>query len=226
MKYQIKGEPMPVVICDLSGGETMICEAGAMSWMTPNMEMQTSGGGLGKMFGRMFSGEAMMQNRYTAKGGPGMIAFASSFPGSIRAYEITPSRPIICQKKAFLASTEGVELSVHFQKKLAGGLFGGEGFVMQKLSGSGTVFLEIDGSTVEYELEKGQQMVIDTGYLAMMDATVTMEVQQIKGFKNVLMGGEGLFNTLVTGPGRIVVQTMPVSNFASLIASLIPGKNG
>ena len=225
MKYQIKGEPMPVVICELDGGETMICEAGAMSWMTVNMEMQTSGGGLGKMFGRMFSGESMMQNHYTAKGGPGMIAFASSFPGSIRAYEITPSRPIICQKKAFLASTDGVELSVHFQKKLAGGLFGGEGFVMQKLSGSGTAFLEIDGSTVEYELEKGQQMVIDTGYLAMMDATVTMEVQQIKGFKNVLMGGEGLFNTLVTGPGRIVVQTMPVSNFASLIASLLPNKN-
>ncbi len=225
MNYQIKGEPMPVVICEVKDGETMICEAGAMSWMTPNMEMQTSGGGLGKMFGRMFSGESMMQNRYTAKHGSGMIAFASSFPGSIRAYEITPSRPIICQKKAFLASTEGVELSVHYQKKIAGGLFGGEGFIMQKLSGSGTVFLEIDGSTVEYELEKGQQLVVDTGYLAMMDATVTMEVQQIKGIKNALMGGEGLFNTLVTGPGRVVVQTMPISNFASLIAALLPNRN-
>ena len=225
MKYQIQGEPMPVVVCELEAGETMICEAGAMSWMSANMEMQTSGGGVGKMLGRLFSGEALMQNRYTARGNKGMIAFASSFPGSIRAYQITPSRPIICQKKAFLASTEGVELSVHFQKKVSGGLFGGEGFVMQKISGNGMVFLEIDGSVVEYELEAGEQMIIDTGYLVMMDATVKLEVQQIKGVKNVLMGGEGLFNTLVTGPGRIVVQTMPMSNFASLISSLLPNKN-
>ena len=226
MKYQIKGEPMPVVICEVEGGETVICEAGAMSWMTPNMEMQTSGGGLGKMFGRMLSGENAMQNRYTAKKGAGMIAFASSFPGSIRAYEITPSKPIICQKKAFLASSEGVELSVFFQKKIAGGLFGGEGFVMQKISGNGTVFLEIDGSTVEYELAAGQQLVIDTGYLAMMDATVKMEIQQIKGVANALFGGEGLFNTVVTGPGRVLVQTMPMSTFASVIAALLPNKNG
>ncbi|MBR6029275.1 MAG: TIGR00266 family protein [Clostridia bacterium] len=225
MRYHIQGEPMPVVICDLQPNETMICESGAMSWMTTNMQMETSGGGLGKMFGRMFSGESMFQNRYTAKNGEGQIAFASSFPGSIRAYEITPSTPIICQKKAFLASTEGVELSVHFQKKLGGGFFGGEGFIMQKISGQGTVFLEIDGSTVEYELDKGDQMLIDTGYLAMMDATVTMEVQQIKGVKNVLFGGEGLFNTLVTGPGRVVIQTMPMNNFAALIASMIPSKS-
>ncbi len=224
MRYQIKGEPMPVVICDLEGNETMICESGAMSWMTTNMEMETTGGGLGKMFGRMFSGENMFQNRYTAKGGPGQIAFASSFPGSIRAVEITPSSPVICQKKAFLASTEGVELSVYFQKRLGSGFFGGEGFVMQKLSGHGTAFIEIDGAVVEYQLEKGQQMLIDTGYLAMMDDTVTMEITQIKGVKNALLGGEGLFNTLVTGPGRILVQTMPMSNFASIIASLIPSK--
>ena len=225
MKYQIKGETMPVVVCELEGGETVICEAGAMSWMTPNMEMQTSGGGLGKMFGRMLSGESMKQNRYTAKRGPGMIAFASSFPGSIRAYEITPNKPIICQKKSFLASTDGVQLDVFFQKKFSGGMFGGEGFVMQKISGNGTAFIEIDGSTVEYELAAGQQLVIDTGYLAMMDATVQMDIQQVKGVKNALFGGEGLFNTVVTGPGRVLMQTMPMSNFASLIASLLPNKN-
>ena len=225
MKYQIKGETMPVVVCELEGGETVICEAGAMSWMTPNMEMQTSGGGLGKMFGRMLSGENMMQNRYTAKRGPGMIAFASSFPGSIRAYEITPNKPIICQKKSFLASTDGVQLDVFFQKKFSGGLFGGEGFVMQKISGNGTVFIEIDGSTVEYELAAGQQLVIDTGYLAMMDATVQMDIQQVKGVANALFGGEGLFNTVVTGPGRVLVQTMPMSNIAALIASLLPSKS-
>ena len=225
MKYQIKGEPMPAVICHLESGETVICESGAMSWMSPNLEMQTSGGGAGKMLGRMFSGESMFQNRYTAKGGAGMIAFASKFPGDIRAVEITPNAPVICQKGAFLASTEGVEMSVAFQQKFSTGLFGGEGFVMQKLSGSGLAFIEIDGSTVEYNLEAGQQLVVDTGYLAMMDASVKMEIQTVKGVKNALFGGEGAFNTVVTGPGRVLLQTMPISGFAALIASLIPSKN-
>ena len=225
MKYQIKGEQMPVLICNLEQGEKVTCESGAMSWMSPNMEMETAGGGLGKMFGRMISGENAFQNHYTAKRGPGMIAFAASFPGSIRAFEITPSTPIICQKRSFLACSEGVEMSVHMQKKLGTGLFGGEGFIMQKLSGNGTAFVEIDGSTVEYNLEAGQQLVIDTGNLAIMDATVKMEIQQIKGVKNALFGGEGLFNTVVTGPGRVILQTMPLTGFASLIASMIPSKS-
>ena len=224
MNYQIYGEPLPVVICNVDPGETLICESGAMSWMTPNMQMQTVGGGAGKVLGRMFSGESMFQNRYTAQGGPGMIAFASSFPGSIRAIQITPDRPIVCQKKAFLASTEGVELSVQFQKKLGAGLFGGEGFIMQRLSGNGIVFLEIDGSTMEYNLAPGQQLVIDTGYLAMMDATVQMDVQTVKGFKNVMLGGESLFNTVVTGPGRVILQTMPMSNFVGAISAMLPKK--
>ena len=224
MNYQIYGEPMPVVICNVDPGESLLCESGAMSWMTPNMQMQTVGGGAGKVLGRMFSGESMFQNRYTAQNGPGMIAFASSFPGSIRAVQITPDRPVICQKKAFLASTEGVELSVFFQKKLGAGLVGGEGFIMQKLSGNGTAFLEIDGSTMEYNLAPGQQLVIDTGYLAMMDATVQMDVQTVKGFKNVMLGGESLFNTVVTGPGRVLLQTMPMSNFVGAISAMLPKK--
>ena len=222
MRYQIYGEPMPVAICTVDNGETLISESGAMSWMTPNMEMQTTGGGAGKVFGRMLSGESMFQNRYTARGGPGMIAFASSFPGSIRGYEITPNTPIVVQKKAFLASTDGVELSVFFQRNLGAAFFGGEGFIMQKLSGVGTALIEIDGSAMEYTLAPGQQMVVDTGYLAMMDATVKMEVQQVRGVKNVLFGGESLFNTLVTGPGRIVLQTMPMSQFAGAIAGMLP----
>ena len=227
MKYQIKGEPMPVVICHLEQGETVTCESGAMSWMSPNMEMKTEGGGLGKMFGRMLSGENMFQNHYEAKHGAGMIAFASSFPGAIRAFEITPSSPIICQKKSFLASSEGVQLETYYQKKLSTGFFGGEGFVMQKISGSGIVFLEIDGSTVEYDLAAGQQLIVDTGYVAMMDASVKMDVQAVKGIKNALMGGEGFFNTVVTGPGRVLLQTMPMSNFASILAAFLPqSKNG
>lgn len=144
MRYRIEGTPLPVVICELNAGEQMITERGSMSWMSPNMKMETtSNGGIGKVFGRMFSGEAMFQNRYTAMGGPGMIAFASSFPGTILAVEITPDRPLIVQKSAFLASTTGVELSVFFQKKLSAGFFGGEGFIMQKLTGHGVAFLEI-----------------------------------------------------------------------------------
>ena len=222
MRYEIKGEPMGVVICSLENGETICCEAGAMSWMSPNMEMQTSGGGIGKMFGRMFSGESLFHNFYTAKGGPGIIACAASFPGSLRAIEITPDRPVVVQKRGFLASETGVELSVFFQKKLGAGLFGGDGFIMQKLSGQGTSFVEIDGSTVEYDLQSGQQIIAETGQVAMMDATCTMDIVTVKGVKNVLFGGEGLFNTVITGPGRVVLQTMPIYKFASLMASMIP----
>jgi len=226
MEYQIMGEPLPVVVVKLAGGETVKTEAGSMSWMSPNMEMSTNaGGGVGKALGRMFSGEKMFQNLYTARGGEGTIAFASSFPGSIRAVEITPDRPVVAQKSAFLASEMGVELSVFFQKKLGSGVFGGEGFIMQKLSGSGTAFLEIDGYAVEYELGAGESMIVDTGYLAMMDASCTMDVQTVKGVKNKLFGGEGLFNTVVTGPGRVILQTMPMSSFVGAISALLPSKD-
>ncbi len=224
MKYQIKGEPMPVVICEMSSGETMVCESGAMSWMSPNMQMETSGGGVGKMLGRMFSGEIMFESRYTANG-DGMIAFASSFPGSIRAVEIGPGNAIVIQKRAFLAAEPGVELSVFFQKKAGAGFFGGEGFIMQKLSGQGMALLEIDGSAVEYELAAGQQMIVQTGSVAMMDATCQMDVQTVKGVKNALFGGEGLFNTIVTGPGKVILQTMPITGFAAAIAEVLPSNN-
>ena len=225
MEYQIQGETTPVVICQLSSGESMITEKGSMVWMSPNMEMQTSAGGLGKAFGRMFSGESIFQNIYTAKDGSGMIAFASSFPGNIRVVEVTPDHPVVVQKSAFLAAEQGVELSVFFQKKLGAGFFGGEGFIMQKISGRGTAFLEIDGSSVEYDLRAGEQMIVDTGNLAMMDATCSIDIQAVKGVKNMFFGGEGVFNTIVTGPGRIVLQTMPISSLAAAISAVLPSKN-
>ena len=224
MKYEIRGEPMPVVICELDAGESMITERGSMVWMSPNMEMETSAGGLGKAFGRMFTGESLFRNIYTARGGSGMIAFASSFPGAIRVVEITPDHPVVAQKASFLAATSGVELSVFFQKKAAAGFFGGEGFIMQKLSGRGLAFLEIDGSAVEYELQAGQQLIVDSGNLAMMSDTCKMDIRTVKGMKNVIFGGEGLFNTVVTGPGRVTLQTMPLVNFAGTIATYIPSK--
>ncbi|MBR5981912.1 MAG: TIGR00266 family protein [Firmicutes bacterium] len=225
MKYEVKGEPMSVVICTLEAGEKMITESGSMVWMSPNMQMETSAGGLGKAFGRIFSGENIFQNIYTAQGGPGLIAFAASFPGSIRAIEITPDKPVVCQKAAFLAATDGVQLSVFFQNKALTGFFGGEGFIMQKLSGRGIAFIEIDGSAVEYRLEAGQRLIVDTGNVAMMDSTVSMDIQRVKGAKNMLFGGEGLFNTVVTGPGNVVLQTMPLSSFANTIAAVLPNKD-
>ena len=226
MRYEIKGETLPVVVCYLEGGEQMITERGSMSWMSPNMKMETTtGGGIGKAIGRMFAGEALFQNRYTAQGGNGLIAFASSFPGQINAYEIGPGREIIVQKSGFLAAESGVELSVFFQEKLGSGFFGGEGFIMQRLSGQGTAFLEFDGHVVDYELQPGQQIVVDTGYLAAMESTCSIEVRTVPGLKNMVFGGEGLFNTVVTGPGRVWLQTMPISNVAQLILSFMPPKS-
>ena len=217
MQYRITGGNLPVVICDLQPGETMITENGAMSWMSPNMEMNTKAGGAGKAIGRMFSGESLFLNQYTAKNGPGMIAFASSFPGSILALNMAENRGIICQKRAFLASESSVDLSVYFQKKIGKGLFGGEGFIMQRLSGKGMVFLEIDGTAIKYDLKPNQKIILDTGYLAAMDGTCQMDIQMIKGAKNILFGGEGLFNTVVTGPGRVWIQSMPISKIAALM---------
>lgn len=223
MKYQIKGDTLPVVVCQLEAGEKMITERGSMSWMSPNMHMETStNGGLGKAFGRMFSGDSIFQNIYTAQGGNGLIAFASSFPGSIKAFDITPGSDMIFQKGAFLAAEAGVELSVHFHKKFGSGLFGGEGFILQKISGYGTMFAEFDGHVIEYELQPGQQIVIDTGHLAAMSASCQMDIQTVHGVKNMLFGGEGLFNTVITGPGHVWLQTMPISNVAGALIPYIP----
>ena len=222
MRYQIKGDTLPVVICELEAGEKMITEGGAMSWMSPNMQMETStNGGLGKAFGRMFSGESIFQNIYTAQGGHGMIAFASSFPGSIRAFEIGPGKEMIFQKSAFLAGEGTIQLSAHFTKRFSAGLFGGEGFILQKVSGHGIAFAEFDGHVVEYELAAGQQIVIDSGHLAAMTPSCNMEIKTVPGLKNALLGGEGIFNTVVSGPGRVWVQTIPISRVAGAIQPYI-----
>ena len=221
MQYEIKGGAFPVVICQLQAGEKMITEKGSMTWMTPNMQMETKGGGLGKMFSKAFSGESMFQNIYTAQGGPGMITFGSSFPGKIVPIQVEPGKDWILQKSAFLASEASVSLDIFFNKKFGAGLFGGEGFIMQRLSGRGIAFAEIDGELIEYELKAGQQMIIDTGYVAGFQDTVSIDIQQVKGMKNKLLGGEGFFNTVLTGPGRIWLQTMPIPGVAGAIQPYI-----
>ena len=224
MKYEIKGGAFPVVVCQLSNGEKMITERGSMVWMTPNLQMETKGGGIGKMFSRMVSGESIFQNIYTAQGNA-MIAFGSSFPGRIKVVEIAPGKEMILQKSAFLAAEAGVELSVHFNKKIGAGLFGGEGFIMQKLSGNGIAFAEIDGELIEYELQAGQKIVVDSGNVAGFTVGVQMDITTVSGMKNKLFGGEGFFHTVLTGPGRVWLQTMPIISVATAIRPYIPSGN-
>ncbi len=226
MEYQIKGTPFPVVVCRLNAGETMSCQKGGMAWMSPNMQMQTNaGGGLGKMFSRAISGESIFQNTYTAQGGVGEISFAATVPGNILAVEISSNKTIVAQKSAYLASEKGVDLSIFFQKKIGAGFFGGEGFIMQKLTGNGMAFLEIDGSVVEYDLAAGESILVDTGYLAAMDATCSIDIETVKGIGNALLGGEGFFNTRVSGPGHIWLQTMPISALAGSLRPYFPSGN-
>lgn len=218
IRYEIEGGSLPVVICYPEAGETICTEQGAMSWMSPNMKMQTNaGGGIKKAFGRMFSGESLFMNEYTAMDGAGMIAFASSFPGSIIPYHVTPGNGIIVQKGGFLAMEKGLNLSMYLQKKFGVGFFGGEGFIMQRIQGDGMVFLEIDGYCKEYELGIGESVIVDTGYLAAMSESCTIDIQTVKGMKNIFFGGEGLFNTRITGPGKVYIQSMPISHMAAEI---------
>jgi uncharacterized protein (TIGR00266 family) len=225
MKYTIEGGQLPVAVCELENGEEMFTESGGMSWMSGNVAMSTNmEGGLMKGLGRMFSGESVFMATYKAEGGSGMIAFASSFPGSIIAVDLDAGQSVIAQKKSFLAATKGVTLAVHFQRKLGAGLVGGEGFIMQKITGPGTAFLEIDGAAIEYDLQPGQMMKVDTGHVAMMDGTVNLDVTTVKGFTNVLFGGEGLFLTTITGPGHVWLQSMPIENVAKNIIPFIPEK--
>ncbi len=226
IKYEIEGGTLPIVICYPEAGETLVTESGAMSWMSPNMIMQTNtGGGVRKVFGRMFSGESIFLNEYTAVGCSGMIAFASCFPGSIIPFQVTPGNGIIVQKRGFLAMEKGLELSLYLQKRLRTGFFGGEGFIMQKITGYGMVFVEIDGYCKEYDLAPGESMIIDTGYVAAMSESCTMEIQMVKGAKNIFFGGEGLFHTKVTGPGKVYIQSMPIAKMCERMTPYLPSSN-
>jgi len=224
MDYKIVGGSLPAVVIRLNPGETVVSESGGRTWMKGNVLTESkSEGGLKKMLGRALSGESLFMSRYTAKG-EAEIGFSSCFPGSIIARELGPGQSIICQKSAFLCATAGVELSIYFQKKMGSGFFGGEGFIMQKVTGPGTVFLEVDGYCQEYELAAGEKVVCDTGVVAIMDESCQMDIQMVKGVKNVLFGSEGLFDTVVTGPGKVCLQTMTVSKLADLMAPFLPFK--
>lgn len=223
MNYEIIGGSFPIVECTLNNGESMITQSGSMAYMDSTITMETSSnGGLKKILGRMFTRENLFQNIYTSSKDGSKIAFGTCVPGNIIAIKLTGGQSIICQKSAFLASYGNVELSTFFNKKVGVGIFGGEGFIMQKITGDGIVFIEIDGSSKEFVLEAGQQLVLSTGYLVTMDETCTIDVHTVKGLKNIFFGGEGIFNTVVTGPGRVTVQTMPLPKLANSIYPYLP----
>lgn len=220
MKYEIKNQPFTVLTLQMEAGEQVKCQSGAMAWMSPGITMETKTGGLGGMLKKAVMGESLALNNYTANAA-GELTLAKQCPGDIMAVDVSKT-PLIAQKTAFLAATPGVDLAIYLQHKAGAGFFGGEGFIMQKISGSGYAWLEIDGSVQERVLADGEQLIVDSGYVAAMEATCKMEIQTVKGFTNIILGGEGLFNTVVTGPGKVWLQTMPVNNLAMSLYAYMP----
>lgn len=218
MQYEIVSKAYPVVVCHLGPGEQMKTERGSMVWMDSWIDMATKTGDIGGVFERVLTGESIFQNVYTATR-PGKVAFGSSFPGRIVPIAIAPGREFIVQKMGFLASEMGVELSMHVNQRIGGGFFGGEGFIMQRLSGCGTAFIEVDGDLMSYELAAGEQLVVNTGNVLGFTAGVTLDIQAVRGGMNLVFGGEGVFNTVLTGPGTVWLQTMPM---ASLVDAILP----
>ncbi len=220
MKYEIKNQPFTVLTLHMEKGETIKCQSGAMAWMDPGIRMETKTGGLGGMFKKALSGESLALNHYTADEA-GELTLSKHSPGDILIFDIK-NTPIIAQKNAFLASTAGVDMSIFFQKKAAAGFFGGEGFIMQQYSGSGFVWIEIDGAVEERTLGPGEKLITESGSIAAMEATCSLDVQMIKGLTNIVFGGEGLFNTVITGPGKVWLQTMPISSLAASLYQYMP----
>jgi uncharacterized protein (TIGR00266 family) len=229
MDYQIVGTTMQAVIIQLEPGQTIFSETGGMAWMSGNVIMNTNaggGGGLGGMLGgmvkRALSGESLFIVDYTVQGGRGLVSFASEFPGKIIPLHLGPGQSMIMQRDAFMCAEKTVSLEMHFRRNLGAGFFGGEGFVMQRATGPGVVFAELDGEIVEYTLEAGQVLKVDTGHVAMLEPTVQFDVEMVRGFRNILFGGEGLFLATLRGPGRVWLQTMPAMNLAKKIANYLP----
>ena len=220
MKYEIKNQPFTVLTLKMEEGESIKCQSGAMAWMSPGIVMETKTGRLGGMLKKAIVGESLALNHYTAEQA-GELTLAKHCPGDIMIFNVSET-PVIAQKTSFLAATEGVNMDIYLQRKAAAGFFGGEGFLMQKYSGSGYAWLEIDGSVQERELAAGEQLIVDSGYVAAMEATCSMDIQTVKGFTNVLLGGEGLFNTVVTGPGKVWLQTMPINALAMNLYAYMP----
>ena len=227
MQYRIEGTTLPVVTITLDPDDRIYSSSGGMSWMTEAVEMETNtGGGLGRMFKRALSGESLFIVDYYVKQGAGEVAFSAEFPGKIMDLDLAANQSVIVQKDSFLCADKSVELDLHFRKRLGAGLFGGEGFMLQRLTGPGRAFVNFDGEILVKDLEAGELLRVDTGHVAMFDPTVDFDVEIVRGFRNILLGGEGLFLGTLRGPGRVYLQTMPMDKLAQKIAQYMPQVGG
>jgi uncharacterized protein (TIGR00266 family) len=225
MRYEILGTLLQSVDVHLSQGESMYTESGGMAWMRGDIEMKTSTkGGLMAGLGRKLAGESLFMTTYTCRSGEGLVVFTPEAPGKVLDFQLTPGQSLICQKDAFMCAEASVKLEMHFRKKLGAGLFGGEGFILQKVTGPGTVFLEIPGEVREYTLVAGETVQVDPGHIALFEPTVSYDITTVKGVTNILFSGEGLFLAKLRGPGRIWLQTLPLSNLAGKLARYMPTK--
>ena len=226
MQYKIHGTVMQILETHLMMGESIFTESGGMAWMKGNIEMRTNTrGGLMAGIGRALAGESLFMTSYHCNSGQGMVAFTMEVPGTILDFQLTPGQSLICQRDAFMCAEETVEIELHFRKKLGAGLFGGEGFLLQKITGPGKAFLEIPGEMQSYDLKPQEVLLVDPGHIALFEPTVNFEIESVKGIKNVLFSGEGLFLAKLTGPGKVWLQSMPFANLAAKLAKYIPAKN-
>lgn len=223
MEYEIIGGSFPAVNVTLQRGETVFTQSGAMAWSDTNVSMETNAeGGLLKSLGRAFSGASLMFVRHTALADSADITFSASFPGEIREFYVDSEHEYIAQKSAFLVAEEGVQVDATVSKSFWAGLVGGEGIILQRYSGEGSILVEIDGSVVELDLEPGQQIKVETGHVALFESSVQYNVESVKGFKNILFGGQGLFLTTLTGPGKVYLQTLTAQDMAQKLIPFIP----
>ncbi len=226
MQYKIHGTVMQILETYLMMGESIYTESGGMAWMKGDIEMKTNTrGGLMAGIGRALAGESLFMTSYHCNSGQGMVAFTTEVPGTILDFQLIPGQSLICQRDTFMCAEETVELELYFRKKLGAGLFGGEGFILQKITGPGKAFLEIPGEMQSYELKSQETLLVDPGHIALFEPTVNFEIETVKGIKNVLFSGEGLFLAKLTGPGKVWLQSMPLPNLAAKLAKYIPSKN-
>ncbi|HET91129.1 MAG TPA: TIGR00266 family protein [Chloroflexi bacterium] len=225
MQYEVTGTLLQTVDIRLSKGESVYTESGGMAWMKGNIEMKTSTrGGLIAGLGRKLAGESLFMTTYTCRGDEGLVVFTPEAPGKVLDFQLAAGQSLICQKDAFMCAEESVKLEMHFHKRLGAGFFGGEGFILQKITGPGLAFLEIPGEVREYTLAAGEMMQIDPGHIALFEPTVGYDIITVKGVTNVLFSGEGLFLAKLTGPGKIWLQSLPLSNLAGKLAKYLPTK--
>lgn len=227
MEYTIHGTVMQSLDVHLKQGEALFTESGGMAWMRGNIAMETNTrGGVMSGLGRALAGESLFMTTYTCQSPDGLISFTPEVPGKVLDVQLNPGQSLICQKDSFMCAQESVKLEMHFRKKLGAGLFGGEGFILQKITGPGTAFIEIPGEVRSYELPAGGVIRVDPGHIAMFEPTVTYDITRVKGLKNIFFSGEGLFLASLKGPGKVWMQTLPLSNLAAKLSRYLPTKSG